>query len=159
MLAVWMPFVMLSIINRFVHVHQVMLVHHMYNAFCHVNHRNQYGQNVKAIQNVRMIRRASMRDAKIHAHKVEFAVIMLFVMCKHIDHCVCAMKDILEMLKSLVMKVSEHENWNFQNEMLLIRFKMFILNLPLNQFRLNPKFLLKNPNYSLFLHFSWMPRW
>lgn len=82
---------------------------HMYNAFYHVNHRHQYDRNVKVIQNVRMIRHASTKDARIHVHRAEFAVIMPFVTFKHIDHCVFAMKDTPEMLKLLVMKVSFKE--------------------------------------------------
>lgn len=118
MLAVSIQFAMLSIINRFAHVHQIMSAHRMYNVVYHKMTTIQFVQNVKVIQIAAMTKHVSTRDVKIHAIWGEFAEKMRFAMCKHIDHFVFAKKDSLEMLNSLAMKVS-------------LRCSLFIISIPI----------------------------
>lgn len=102
-----MQFVIQLIISHYVRVHQTILAHRMSNVACQeVNQSRRFDLNVKLIQIVRMTKRVSMKNAKIHVKKVIFVLKMPFVMYKHIDHFAYVMKAIPEMLNTLVMKVS-----------------------------------------------------
>lgn len=104
--AVSIQFVMLSIINQFARVHQIMLVHRMFNVVYHKMNHIQFVRNVKVTPIAAMTKHVSMKDVKIRVHWVEYAVKMPIVMCKPIDHSAFAKKDSLEMLNSLAMRVS-----------------------------------------------------
>lgn len=102
-----MQFVIQSIISLCVRVHQIILVHHMFNVAYQKKYQwHRFDQNVKLIQIVQMTKHASMKNVETHAKKVIFVLKMPFVMYKHIDHFVYVMKAIPEMLSTLVMKVS-----------------------------------------------------